>query len=102
MIVKILQSLRAGDKFRLFWQKYILEASRFQVNEPTYPHRRKVLRRSKEGRENSHSYPSTPEDHYRQIHFEVIDLTINWITDRFNQPGFLMYVHVSACGKSIP
>ena len=61
---------------------------------------RSLHRRSNKGRENSNSYPSTPEDHYGQTHFEVIDLIVNWITDRFNQPGFLMYV--SACGKSIP
>ena len=96
MTVKTLQSLRADDKFHLFWQKSILEANRLQVNEPALPRRRKVPRRFEEGREDTHSYPSTPEDHYRKIYFEAIDLIVNCITDRFNQPGFLIYQHVES------
>ena len=60
------------------------------------PRRRKVPRRFEEGREDTHSYPSTPEDHYRKIYFEEIDLIVNCITDRFNQPGFLIYQHVES------
>ena len=96
MTVKTLQSLRADDKFHLFWQKSILKANRLQVNEPALPHRRKVPRRFEEGREDTHSYPSTPEYHYRKIYFEAIDLIVNCITDRFNQPGFLIYQHVES------
>ena len=97
MTVKTLQSLRADDKFHFFWQKSILEANRLQVNEPALPRRRKVPRRFEEGREDTHSYPSTPEDHYRKIYFEAVDLIVNCsITDRFNQPGFLIYQHVES------
>ena len=34
------------------------------------------------------------EDHYMHIYFEAIDLIVNCITERFNQPGFLIYQHV--------
>lgn len=67
-----------------------------QVNEPALPRRRKVPRRFEEGREDTHSYPSTPEDHYRKIYFEAIDLIVNCITDRFNQPGFFIYQYVES------
>ena len=96
MTVKTLQSLRMDDKFHLFWQKCVLGANRMQVNEPTLPRRRKVPRRFEEGREDSYSYPLTPEDHYRHIYFEAIDLIVNCITERFNQPGFLIYQHVES------
>ena len=98
MTVKTLQSLRTDDKFHLFWQKCILGANRMQVNdhEPTLPRRRKVPRRFEEGRGDSYSYSSKPEDHYRQIYFEAVDLIVNCITERFNLPGFLIYQHVKS------
>ena len=63
--VKTLYSLRADEEYRLFWQKSVLNANRLQVNEPALPCRRKVPRRFDEGREDSCSYLSAPEDHYR-------------------------------------
>ena len=33
-------------------------------------------------------HPATPKDFYRQHYFECLDLIINHIKDRFDQPGF--------------
>ena len=66
------------------------------MSKPTLPRRRNVPRRFDEGKVDNYVYPSTPEDHYRQIYFEAIDLIVNCITDRFNQPGFCIYQHVES------
>ena len=39
--------------------------------------------------EGSHS--ATVEDQYHQAYFEVLDLAITGISDRFNQPGYSIY-----------
>ena len=78
MTVKTLQFLRTDDKFHLFWQKCVLEANHLQVSKPTLPRRRNVPRRFDEGKVDNYVYPSTPEDHYRQIYFEAIDLIVNY------------------------
>ena len=36
-------------------------------------------------------YPSTAKDMYRQSYYEALDLAVNSISQRFNQPGFRVY-----------
>ena len=36
-------------------------------------------------------HAETPEQHYRVIDFEVVDLTISAIQERFDQPGYATY-----------
>lgn len=36
-------------------------------------------------------FVSKPEDHYRRIYYEALDLIIEFITDHFNQPGYELY-----------
>ena len=36
-------------------------------------------------------YPSTAKDKYRQSYYEALDLTVNSISQRFDQPGFRVY-----------
>ena len=37
------------------------------------------------------SYPTTPQDHYRRVYFEAIDLMVNAIDLRFNQASYRVY-----------
>ncbi len=39
-------------------------------------------------------FPETPEDYYRPIYFEVLDLITTFITDRFNRPGYNVFHNV--------
>lgn len=43
-------------------------------------------------------FPLSPKGYYRQIHYEVVDLIVQSITERFNQAGYKVYMH--AIGKS--
>ena len=71
-------------------EKVLYLAEKLEVSEPALPHRRKVPKRLEYGTA-AHEYPSTAEDHFRQIYYEVLDLVISCITDRFDQPGYCIY-----------
>ena len=66
-----------------------MRGSSADVSPPTLPQRRKVPRRFEVG-ESASEHPSTAQDHYRKIYFEVIDLVTSAIKDRFEQKGFQM------------
>ena len=36
-------------------------------------------------------YPDTPYDYFKPIYYEALDLIINCIKSRFNQPGYKVY-----------
>lgn len=36
-------------------------------------------------------FPSEPEDYYRRVYFEGLDLIVQAISDRFDQPGYCTY-----------
>ena len=42
----------------------------------------------------SPEFPSEPEDYYRRIYFEGLDLIVQAISDRFDQPGYHTYRHL--------
>ena len=43
---------------------------------------------------DTHSFPSTTKDYYRQIYFEALDLITTCISNRFDQPGYKMYCNI--------
>lgn len=68
MTVQTIQSIRSDEAFNLFWEKVNRYATDMDV-----------------------SGPQLPKEHYRQYYFEAIDLIINCIKDRFDQPGYRIY-----------
>ena len=54
---------------------------------PNYPIREKF--QVGEGKESYND--SSIEDHYRRLYFEVLDLAVTGISQRFNQPGYSIY-----------
>ena len=89
LTVRTLKSMRAAENFKLFWQK--VEKMRFQqelgVDEPQLPRRRKGPRRFEEDSATS-EFPLSVDDEYRHVYFEVIDLSVMSIRNRFDQKGF--------------
>jgi hypothetical protein len=47
--------------------------------------------RFEEGSRDTFHYPSSPEEHYRPLFYEVLDKAYSSIDERFNQPGFRVY-----------
>lgn len=88
--VKTLERMRDEQSFELFWTMVQELASKYDVGEPTLPRRRKAPRRLEIGLSDA-EHPSSPQEHYRRIYYEALDLVINAIKNRFNQPGYVMY-----------
>ena len=43
---------------------------------------------------DTHSFPSTTEDYYRQMYFEALNLITTCICNRLDQPGYKMYCNI--------
>ena len=69
--------------------------SKLDISEPELPRKRKAPRRIEIEEGESH-FPATVEEHYCRYYFEVLDLTINSIKQRFDQPGYRMYQHLES------
>lgn len=90
MTVSALQSIRSDDMFDLFWELVSKKATELDVDEPKLPRQRKRPRRYDEGQSDG-NFPHAVQDHYKRIYFEVLDLVINGIKNRFDQPGYKIY-----------
>ena len=90
MTLKTLEKIRNDADFHLFWLKATKIANELGVEEPQPPHRCKTPRRFETGNAPP-EFPSTVEDHYRRIYFEALDLVLQSIKERFDQPGYRIY-----------
>ena len=95
LTVKTPESIRSAENFDLFWKSLLLKSSSLDISEPKLPRRRKTPRRYEKGEGESH-FLMTIEEHYRRFYFEVLDLAINSIKQRFDQPGYRMYQHLES------
>jgi hypothetical protein len=90
MTLSTMQSIRSDEMFALFWSSVKKRASDLNINEPDLPRQRRIPRRYDEGSANA-DFPSTTENHYKRIYFEALDLVMNGIKNRFDQPGYKVY-----------
>ena len=90
MTVQTLESLRNDRMFDIFWAKVNQFTSTHEVNEARLPRQRKRPKRYEEGT-SSGDFHETPKQYYQQYYFEAIDLIVNCIQDRFDQPGYKVY-----------
>ena len=91
--VDIIKLLRSEESFDMFWLKINKIAEDLDIEEPQLPRRRERTGRYDDGL-SSGNFHDSPKSLYRQIkYYEAIDLVVNCITDRFNQPGYRIYVH---------
>ena len=97
MTVKTLQAMRTDNEFKLFWLSVSQKAKHLEINEPTLPRRRKQSRRYDDSVHVDDGYaPQSAEDLYRCTYFEALDLLIQGILQRFDQPGYRMYTNLEA------
>ena len=80
--------------FDLFWKRTLKWREELRASEPTLPRKRKVTDHFQRvsGPQSSQHFHDTPKDRYRQLYFEVFDLAINCIKDRFDQPDYKKYI----------
>ena len=63
------------------------------VDEPTLPRRRRAPQRYEIG-SGEPFFSETVKELYRRFYYEVLDLVINSISKRFDQPGYKTYKNV--------
>lgn len=95
MTVQTLKKMRQDDSFNLFWDKVVQTAHLIGANDPQLPRRLKRPKRFDDGLSDGHHH-NHPKAFYRQIYYEAVDLMINCIEDRFNQPGYRIYQQLEA------
>ena len=81
--------MRSDECFDLFWEKVKAMAMERDVDEPKLPRQRKRPKRYEEGAPAE--FDSSAKDMYRRVYFEALDLIMQAIKDRFNQPGYRVY-----------
>ena len=89
LTVATLQGMRSDDAAQSFFGLVSELGERVGVDKAVLPRRHKVPRRLDGGYAAFHA--ETPEQHYRVTYYEVVDLAISAIQDRFDQPGYAMY-----------
>lgn len=84
MIENLFKSLMSQrNKFHDLWTESVDKAKKLNIEEPILPRSRKMPKRYDEG---SDPYVfETPEKMFRQIFFEIIDLTVNSLKNRFQK-----------------
>ena len=86
LTVKTLQNMRSDRDFNLFWKKIEISRIQYDIDEPTLPRKRKRPNRYEDG-DSEAEFPAAPKYLYRRKYFEVLDLAVMSITERFDQPG---------------
>ena len=82
--------MRNEENFDLFWMKVCKMAEDMDVNDPVLPRRREMPKHFEDGAAAA-EFPSSPKDMYRKVYFEALDLFVQAIADRFDQPDYRMY-----------
>ena len=89
--VPTLKKDRTENAFNMFWDSVTIRQKQLSIDDPVLPRKRKLPARYDEFHDNQHFSEST-KDRYRVIYFECIDVLVNGIEKRFDQPDYKTYV----------
>ena len=93
---EVLQKMRDNISFKSFYDTVLLKSKNYpSVTEPMLPRRTRALRRIEIGT-GEQAYPATAQNYYRRIYFEAIDLMVNAIVQRFDQPSIETYANMES------
>ena len=93
MTVATLHVLRDDTQFDLFWKSLQETRTKLDVDDPVLPRKRKLPRRYEEGTAEPEFF-DVCKQFYCQQYYEALDLIVNAIQARFDQPGFEMYCNL--------
>lgn len=84
------------QKIKLFYDTVVTKSKKHpSISEPALPRKKPAPSRFEIGK-GPPWYPTTPQEHYRRVYFEAIDLMVNAIDNRFNQPSFDVYAKMKS------
>ena len=90
MTVETLKRIRSGECFDMFWSKVDHFVSAHDVADAELPRRRRRPMRYDDGLSGG-DFHEEPKQFYKQLYFEALDLVVNCIQSRFDQPGYQIY-----------
>lgn len=93
LTLKTIKSLRSDENFQLFWENLLLSSKSLDLPEPSLPRKRKMPKRFESGQVEA-SFHTSPDQYFKQIYYEGLDLVINCVKDRFEQEGYKVYRHL--------
>jgi hypothetical protein len=85
-----LEQIRSDESFDLFWEKLMLMQEKLDVSLPTLPRKRRAPERFRE-RSGEAFFHDDPKEYYRAQYLETLDLVLNFVKKRFDQPGYAIY-----------
>ena len=95
LTVRTLKGMRTEESFTLFFDHVERFRELNDTDLPVVPRKRRAPQRYEVG-SGEGSYNTNVEDHYRHQYYEALDIAIFSITDRFNQPGYVMYKNLES------
>ena len=90
MTVETLKLIQMMNPMIIFGRPLLKKPKSLDTGVLSLPRCQKVLARYEDGMSSRHFHDSTV-GYYKQIYFTALDLIINCIEDRFDQPGFHIY-----------
>ena len=93
LALSTLGEMRKEESFSKFWASLNEKFDDLDVDEPTLSSRRKMSKRFEPGNAPP-EFPTSAKELYGQQYFEALDLVVNCVKDRFNQPGYQVYRHL--------
>jgi hypothetical protein len=90
-------SVRAIEKIRsdfdLFYSSLLNLASKLEVSAPELPRKRKRPAKIMDYGSSSTAFvPATAKEIYKRVYVEAVDMTVNSVKDKFDQPDFRQYI----------
>ena len=95
LVCRVLQGMRTDQSFNAFFSVVKIKATEHDVCEPSLGRNRRAPRRLEIGTADP-EFPTSVEDKFRRIYFEVLDLSVTTIKNRFDQPGFKAYMQMES------
>ena len=93
--VTTLKKLRTAENFELFYEKVKKFAKDHDVEEPSLPRNRKArMVIENYFSDTPNEAPDTPEEEYRRIYYQAVELVVAFIEERFDQKDFEMFATV--------
>jgi len=92
LTVSTLAKIRTDQSFQFFFTLVKKLGQDLGVGELVLPRKRKVPRHLDDGHASSCFFSETVEDWYQSAYFEALELVIEGIKDRFDQPGYAIYL----------
>ncbi|XP_076347747.1 zinc finger MYM-type protein 1-like [Tachypleus tridentatus] len=100
LVAGVLVKMSIDGNFDKIYEEVHRKAMELNISEPQMPRQKREPKRFEVGT-GEPSFPSSPKEFYRRQYFEVLDLAINAINRRFDQPGFQVYRHMKDLLKSL-